>query len=129
MALKYQEVYSDQNIEVKEVMHFVPNEILLGPNDKIPGLISNTLPRQFVGFDQQLQFSEKKTLFAHNIQIDQMNEIESLFEQYLRNLCLKRNAQSAENSTVTAKVIERKLSMVPHNTWKEMGQEAMISLN
>ena len=58
-----------------------------------------------------------------------MNEIESLFEQYLRNLCLKRNAQSAENSMVTAKVMERKLSMVPHNTWKEMGQEAMISLN
>ena len=39
MALKYQVAYSDQNIEFKELMHFVPSEILLGPNDKIPGLM------------------------------------------------------------------------------------------
>lgn len=127
-ALVYEIVYSDQNEAFKELMHIVPSEILLGPNDKIPGLKSNTLPARFVSFDEVLQFSEKKTLYAHNIRITSMDQIEALFKQYLRNLCLKRNAQS-NDSTVTAEVIERKLSIVPHNTWKQMGQEAMISLN
>ena len=127
-ALIYEIAYSDQNEAFKELMHIVPSEILLGPNDKIPGLKSNTLPARFGGFDEHLRFSEKKTLYAHNIRITSMDQIEALFKQYLRNLCLKRNAQS-NDSTVTAEVIERKLSIVPHNTWKQMGQEAMISLN
>ena len=30
---------------------------------------------------------------------------------------------------MTAEIVERKLTVVPHNTWKQIGQEAMISLN
>lgn len=33
------------------------------------------------------------------------------------------------NSTVKAKIEERHLKFVPHNTWTQIGQEAMISLN
>ena len=61
-------------------MHIVPSEILLGPNDRIPGLKSNTLPARFGGFDEVLQFSEKKTLYAHNIRITSMDQIEALFK-------------------------------------------------
>ena len=53
-ALVYELAYSNQNEAFKELMHIVPSEILLGPNDKIPGLKSNTLPARFNGFDEVL---------------------------------------------------------------------------
>jgi len=107
-------------------MHIVPSEILIGPNDKIPGLKTTTLSARYVA-NEPIIFNMRKTIYAHNIRITSINEIEDSFKQYLRKLCMKSGAQN--QATVTAEILERKLTVVPHNTWKQIGQEAMISLN
>ena len=84
----YDIIYGNQNESVKGLEGIVPSEILLGPNDKIPGLKSTSLPARFVGFDEQIFFNDRKTLFAHNIRISSINEIETSFKQYLRKLCM-----------------------------------------
>lgn len=105
----------------------MPSEMLMGPNDKIPGIKTTTLPARFSNFDEALLYSDRKTIFAHNIRISSINEIETSFNQYLRKFCMKAGA--AQNVGVTAEVVERKITVVPHNTWRQIGQEAMISLN
>ena len=69
-------------------MHIVPSETLVGPNDKIPGLKTTALSARFAGFDEILIFNERKTLYAHNIRITSMNEIEANFSQFLRFVCM-----------------------------------------
>ena len=100
-------------------MYIVPSEILIGPNDKVPGIKSTALPARFSSFDEPMVFSERKTLYAHNIRVSSMNEIENSFKQYLRKLCMATSA--SQNRAVTAEVVERKLTVVPHNTWKQIG--------
>ena len=108
-------------------MSVVPSEIIVGPNDKIPGLLSMSLPARFQSFDEPLVFSDRKTVYAHNIRLSSINEIEAGFKQYLRKICMQQGAD--KNHAITAEVLERKLTMVPHNSWRQIGQEAMISLN
>jgi hypothetical protein len=62
------------------------------------------------------------SLYAHNIQLSFLSEIDKTFDQFLRRLC------SLTSSGVKAKTTERKLTAVPHNTWKALGQQSMISL-
>ena len=141
--LKYELVYGNQEDSYKNLMHIVPSEILIGPNDKIPGLKTTALSARYVP-NEPIIFNMRKTIYtliclsiyAHNIRITSINEIEDSFKplwsnsdgkQYLRKLCMKSGAQN--QATVTAEILERKLTVVPHNTWKQIGQEAMISLN
>lgn len=96
-------------------MHIVPSEIIIGPCDKVPGLVTTTLSARY-NPQAPLLFSARKTIYAHNIRITSINEIEDSFKQYLRKLCMKSGLQN--QTTVTAEIVERKLTVVPHNTWK-----------
>ncbi len=97
-------------------MHIIPSETLVGPSDKIPGLKTTALSARFGGFDEALIFNDRKTLYAHNIRITSMNEIEANFSQYLRILCMHD-----PTIVMRAQILERKLTVVPHNTWKQIG--------
>ena len=128
ISISYSVVYSPQNEKNKQLMFIIPSEILVGPNDMIPGIVTTKMPAQFPGLEMaQLEFNERKTLYAHDIRITAINDIESSFNNYLRQLCIKVGAD--QGNEVTAEVMERKLTVVPHNTWKQIGEEAMISLN
>lgn len=127
MSFKYEILYAGPNEHFTNLMYLIPSEILVGPNDRIPGIKITRLPAPFAGFDQAMEFTERKTLYAHEIRITSINDIENNFSQYLRTYCIKTGAQ--KNTTVTAEIKERKLTMVPHNTWRQIGDEAMISLN
>jgi len=69
-------------------MFVVPSELLVGPNDKIPGLKNTALSARFIPHEV-IHFNVRKTIFAHNIRITSINEIEDSFKQYLRKLCMK----------------------------------------
>lgn len=127
MSMKYEILYAGPNEHFTNLMYLIPSEILVGPNDRIPGIKITRLPAPFTGFDQAMEFNDRKTLYAHEIRITSINDIENNFSQYLRTYCIKTGAQ--KNTTVTAEIKERKLTMVPHNTWRQIGDEAMISLN
>ena len=91
VVLKYEIIYGNQEETFKNLMFIVPSEILVGPNDKIPGLKATALSARFVP-NEVIQFSVRKTIFAHNIRITSINEIEDSFKQYLRKLCMKSGA-------------------------------------
>ena len=118
-SLQYEVLYGNQNENLKSLMFLIPSEIIVGPNDKIPGLKLTMLPGRFVNFDEQMQFSERKTIFAHNIRVTSLDQIEAGFTQYLRKMCVDQSYRN--NRQVTAEVIERKLTFVPHNTWRQIG--------
>ena len=124
---KYEIVYGNQNEAAKPLKQVIPSEILIGPNDKIPGLTATALPGRFSSFDEQIFFNDRKVLYAHKIRVSSINEVEQSFKQYLRKLCMQDGASA--NQPITASIKERKLSVVPHNTWCQIGSEAMINLN
>mmetsp|Transcript_30399 Transcript_30399/g.37421 ORF Transcript_30399/g.37421 Transcript_30399/m.37421 type:complete len:194 (-) Transcript_30399:2422-3003(-) len=51
-SFSYEIFYGNQNEAVKNLQYVVPQEILIGPNDKIPGLKATTLPARFSSFDE-----------------------------------------------------------------------------
>ena len=73
------------------MMHIIPSEIIVGPNDKIPGLKTTNLSVRF-NPAEAIQYSVRKTIYAHNIRITSINEIEDSFNLYLRKLCMKSAA-------------------------------------
>ena len=100
--------------------------MLIGPNDKIPGMRATALPARFSSFDEQIFFNDRKVLYAHRIRISSINEVEKSFKQYLRKLCMQGGTDASRG--MTASVVERKIAVVPHNTWRQIGPEAIINL-
>ena len=88
VVLKYELAYGNQDQTYSNLMHIVPSEIIIGPCDKVPGLATTTLSARY-NPQEPLQFSARKTIYAHNIRITSINEIEDSFKQYLRKLCMK----------------------------------------
>lgn len=87
-SLAYELKYGNQEAQFKNLMYLIPSESLIGPNDRIPGIKSSALSARFNGFDEALVCSDRKTLYAHDIRISSMNDIEKRFSQYLRSLCM-----------------------------------------
>lgn len=75
-SFSYEIVYGKQNEQMVGLKYIVPSEVLTGPADKIPGLFSTALPARFASFDEPQQFSERQTIYAHQIRISSLNEIE-----------------------------------------------------
>jgi hypothetical protein len=57
-----------------------------------------------------------KTIYAHNIRISSMNEVEQSFSLFLRDWKKFANIDSPMDHK--AEVVERRLTVVPHNTWR-----------
>lgn len=67
-----------------------------------------------------------------------MVSVERVFNQFLRSICIFAETDSAAKivggvntgpAKMNAQILERKLSLVAHNSWKSMGEESAISLN
>jgi hypothetical protein len=56
-----------------------------------------------------------------------MTEFENYFEMYLRQSFLLDDS-THKNKAISATIVERKLTVVPHNTWMQMGTPSFISL-
>lgn len=81
-------------------------------------------------FNKATAFSARKTIYAHNIRISCMPQVESQFNQYLRMLCAQANdAHASPSQPTSAVIIERKLTVAPHNTWLQIGLPSLISLS
>lgn len=111
----------------KSLQHLVPHDIPVGPADSIPGLISTCLPALPGNFSDELM-NKRRTIFAHNVRISSMQDVESNFTAYLRKLCMPTEEQPSMSVPVSAHVTERKFTVCAHNTWRQSGQTSMISL-
>ena len=113
-------------LRYKNMKYLVPPNVLVGPRDTIPGLVTSKLPAKVEDFNQAEAFSARETLYAHELKITSLNEVEKLFKQYLRTVTL---AEQTQQAYVQATILERKLVALPHNSWKQVGAESFISLN
>ena len=71
---------------------------------------------------------EFKTIYAHNVRISSINEVEQAFSQYIKDW------KAFPVDTVPDKrptIVERRLSVVPHNSWRALGggSPSFVSLN
>jgi hypothetical protein len=67
-------------------MKFVPDNCLVGLNDKVPGLVGSKLPINPDEIATKVKAAQLRTVYAHNIRISSMNEIEKAFLMYLKDL-------------------------------------------
>ena len=110
-------------------MNLIGDNTLVGSSDFIPGIKKSILPKSLKDLvnPQILNPVEFQTLYAHNVRISIMNEVEAAFAQYLRDWKV-----FPEESAVSSKpaILERRLSVSPHNTWRPLGgAPCFVSLN
>ncbi len=115
-------------------MTLIPDNILVGLNDEIPGLIGSTLPAKPEELATKLPVTPLKTVYAHNVRISSMNEVEAAFSLYLKDPRLFHNSPqdpttTPQTKTFQAEITERRLTVVPHNTWRAIGSTSFVSLN
>lgn len=110
-------------MSLKPLQIFVLSECLVGMCDPIPGLQNTYLPALVGDFDGSVVFSKRKHLYCHHVRVSNMGDVEKSFAMYLANMA------GAETGISAARVTERKLTVVPHNTWRQIGQNSFISMN
>jgi len=57
---------------------------LIGPLELIPGIIQSHLPRDLSKFLGDRAICERKEIYAHNIKISNISEVDRAFNSYLR---------------------------------------------
>jgi len=110
-------------------MNLIGDNTLVGSSDFIPGIKNSILPKSLKDLvnPKILNPVEFQTLYAHNVRISSMNEVEAVFAQFLRDW-----KAFPEDSAVNSKpaILERRLSVSPHNTWRPLGgAPCFVSLN
>lgn len=61
------------------LMNLIPDNILVGFNDDLPGVVGSKLPLIAEDITAKCKLAQLKTVFAHNVRISSMNEIEQAF--------------------------------------------------
>jgi hypothetical protein len=76
-------------------------------------------------------YSKRETLYAHEIKLTSLNELEKIFKQYLQTFSVNESDKGAskQGNFLRANILERRLVALPHNSWKQIGEESFISLN
>lgn len=75
--------------QFKELSQLIPNDVIFGPADFIPGLKTSKLPmdpKSIVKISDSL--ANKKSIYCHNIKFVDMMPVEDSFEQYLKLMCV-----------------------------------------
>ena len=96
-SLTYDILYSQETEQYRTLSHLIPCETLIGPSDRVPGLQQCALPPRFNNFDEQIAFVPRKTLFAHNVTLTKMNEVEETFQKFLRALYYQDSIENPGN--------------------------------
>lgn len=78
-SIIYYDVKQQPPKKFDPLMNLIPDNIVIGQNDDIPGLVDSKLPVKPDDITQKLSISPIKTIFAHNVRISSMNEVEAAF--------------------------------------------------
>ena len=108
-------------------MSLLPDNTLIGSQDELPGLEGTAMPGKLEALST-LKPSDMQTIYAHNVRISSLVELEQTFAAYLKDW--RAFPQEPGKEAVGKPVIiERRLSVSPHNTWRIIGGESFVSLN
>ena len=116
------------------LMSLIPDNTLIGSNDELPGLNGTIMPSKIELMLQPSVFKpvDMQTVYAHNVRISSMNEVEQAFELYLKDWKQFPSEPGVETAVDSKPVIlERRLSVSPHNSWRIIGggSPSFVSLN
>lgn len=111
-----------------ELMPLLPDNILIGYNDDLPGIVTSRLPLKAEEITSKCKLVPIKTVYAHNIRISSMNEVENSFSLFLKDWN-KLSSIGDNPSDGKAEIVERRLTVLPHNTWRGIGSSSFVSLN
>jgi hypothetical protein len=112
-------------------MALIPDNIIIGYNDDLPGLLGSKLPLKPDELNTKCKAVPLKTVYAHNIRISSMNEVEQSFNLFLRDWTKHLSTGIANiDQSAKAEIIERRLTVFPHNTYRTIGlSSSFVSLN
>lgn len=109
------------------LMTLVPDNTLLGSSDELPGLLGTQMPAKLADIGQPAPL---QTVYAHNVRISSLVEVEQAFAQYIKDWRAFPQESSSEVAVeARPTVVERRLSVCPHNSWRVIGAESFVSLN
>ena len=60
-------------------MSLIPDNCLVGLNDELPGIVGSKLPPNPDEIVTKCKAVKMRTVYAHNIRISSMNEVEKVF--------------------------------------------------
>jgi len=66
-------------------MPLLPDNLLFGFSDDLPGIIGSKLPLKPEDLNGKIPVASFKTVYAHNIRISSMNEVEAAFLMFLKD--------------------------------------------
>ena len=114
----------------KKLKHLIPNDCLIGPLDYLPGLKMNHLPLSYDAFQEGQNISHRDVLYVHNFKISSLDYLERAFHSYLKKMCLSQSEMGAnsQGNLIQYEILERKMTVIPHNSWKQIGSEVQIAI-
>lgn len=77
--------FKNQDKKFNELMPLLPDNILIGYSDDLPGIITSRLPLKPEEISTKCKLVPIKTVYAHNIRISSMNEVENSFSLFLKD--------------------------------------------
>lgn len=75
-SIMYFDVKKQTPKKFDNLMALIPDNIFVGFNDDLPGMIGSKLPPRIDDLTLKLKIAALKTIYAHNIRISSMNEVE-----------------------------------------------------
>ena len=110
------EYYSYKYPNLQLISFLMPNNIVLGNNDPLPGLNLRSLPQK-PNINETLETVNFITAYVKNLNIEINPELEDHIIEFGREYRLKKY-NIEENQTNKAYIKERKIKCGIHNTWK-----------
>ena len=110
------EYYSYKYPNLQLISFLMPNNIVLGNNDPLPGLNLRSLPQK-PNINETLETVNFITAYIKNLNIEINPELEDHIMEFGREYRLKKY-NIEENQTNKAYIKERKIKCGIHNTWK-----------
>lgn len=108
-------------------MNLLPDNTIVGSTDEVPGVHNTKMP-QTLKWDS-FKPVDVQTIYSHNVRITSMNDVEAAFGAFIKDW--RSFPEAGTESTVDSKpqIIERRLSVTPHNSWRVLNGGSFVSLN
>lgn len=106
----------------------MPQNCLVGQDERIPGLIEDFFPapREFQRQpleDARLLVLEKKTIHVHNLKLSVSHQFESQFEAFLKRVTEK---QLGTTDVPYVSIQKRNIYITVNNSWKDEEPEYAV---
>jgi len=102
--------------EARQLMMLVPPNCVVCCQDSLPGVKDDKLPEQLTeAFIPNLQFDPVTDVWVHDIRLENLTRVDTMFNKFLKQL-ERKDPRDRANSGYRASIISRKLTITPSNS-------------